>query len=201
MSLEIVENAGGEGQTRSAESWYAIHVRPRFEQLVSTALSGKGYEEYLPVYSSRRTWSDRKKEIDLPLFPGYLFCRFDVQRRLPILTTPGVISIIGVGKTPEAIPDAEIDAVKATVNSGLHLQPWPQLVIGSKVMIEQGPLKGVEGIAMDFKKKFRLFVSVPMLQRSVSVEIDREWVRPLPIVIASRSSSSADKHPAIGKVA
>ena len=131
------------------------------------------------------------KDLDLPLFPGYLFCRFDVQVRLPILTTLGVISIVGTGKIPVPIPDQEIDAIQTMIRSDLHVQPWPQLVVGSRVLIEQGPLKGLEGVALDIKKKYRLFVSVPLLQRSVSVEIDREWVRPLSTFIAPRSVSSA----------
>ena len=90
--------------------WYAIRVQSKFENLVSATLRGKGYEEFLPVYRSSRRWSDRVKNLDLPLFPGYLFCRFDVHGRLlPILTTPGVISIIGAGKTPIPVSDDEID--------------------------------------------------------------------------------------------
>ena len=86
--------------------WYAIRVRSKFERVASLALAGKGYEEFLPLYSSGRAWSDRAKRLDLPLFPGYLFCRFDVQDRLlPILTTPGVVSIVSAGKIPISIPD------------------------------------------------------------------------------------------------
>lgn len=186
---------------QTIDSWYAIRVRSRFEQAVSAALCGKGYEEYLPLYHSRRKWSDRSKDLDLPLFPGYLFCRFDVQVRLPILTTPGVISIVGMGRIPVAISDQEIDAIQAVVRSGLHLQPWPQLVVGSRVLIEEGPLKGLEGVAMDVKKKFRLFVSVPLLQRSVSVEIDRDWVRPVSTFLAARSMPSASGLSSHSKVA
>lgn len=181
------------GPAPTTFSWYAIRVRSKFERAVSLALSGKGYDEYLPLYHSRRTWSDRSKDLDLPLFPGYLFCRFDVQVRLPILTTPGVVSIVGTGKTPVAISDREIDGIQTMVRSGLHLQPWPGLVVGSRVVIETGPLKGLEGIALDVKKKYRLFVSVPLLQRSVSVEIDRDWVRPLSAAVAPLSMSSVGR--------
>jgi transcription antitermination factor NusG len=179
--------------------WYAIRVRSKFEQAVSASLAGKGYDQYLPLYRSRRTWSDRAKDLDLPLFPGYLFCRFDVQVRLPILTTLGVISIVGTGRIPVAIPDEEVAAIQTVVHSGLHLQAWPQLAVGSRVVIEQGPLKGLEGVALDVKKKYRLFLSVPLLQRSVSVAIDREWVRPLSVV--SRSASSAGRLSTDTKVA
>lgn len=189
------------GPAQTIHSWYAIRVRAKSERVVSAALSGKGYDEYLPLYHARRRWSDRVKDLDLPLFTGYIFCRFDVQVRLPILTTPGVISIVGSGKIPVAIPDREIDAIQTLIRSGLHLQPWPQLVVGSRVVIEKGPLKGLEGVALDVKKKYRLFVSVPLLQRSVSVEIDREWVRPLSKVIEARSVSSAGRFSRVTKVA
>jgi len=165
---------------RSSLPWYAICVRSKFEPLVSKALSGKGYDEYLPLYRSRRKWSDRSTDLEIPLFPGYLFCRLDVQNRLPILTTPGVISIVGTGKIPVAIPDQEIEAIQTVVQSGLHVLPWPQLAVGSRVIIEMGPLKGLEGVTLEVEKKYRLLVSVPLLQRSVSVEIDRDWARPLP---------------------
>ncbi len=148
--------------------------------MASATLRGKGFEEFLPLYRSRRRWSDRVKELDLPLFPGYLFCRFDVQDRLlPILTTPGVISIVGAGKTPVAVSAEEIAAVQAIVRSGLPAQPWPCLAVGSTVFIERGPLAGIEGIALNVDKAYRLVVSVPLLQRAVAVEIERDWVRPV----------------------
>jgi len=160
--------------------WYALRVQSKYEQLVSATLRGKGYEEFLPLYRSRRRWSDRVKEIDLPLFPGYLFCRFAVNERLmPILTTPGIISIVGAGKTPIAISNEEIAAVQAIIRSGLPTLPWPCLTVGSRVFIHGGPLAGIEGICLNVDKVFRLLVSIPLLQRSVAVEIDREWVRPV----------------------
>ena len=160
--------------------WYAIRTQSKFESPVSAALRGKGYQEFLPLYHSRRRWSDRVKELDLPLFPGYVFCRFDLRDRLlPILTTPGVVAILGAGKTPVPISAEEIAAVRAIVCSGLPARPWPCLTCGSRVLIEYGPLAGIEGIALRVDKVFRLVVSVHLLQRSVAVEIDRDWVRPI----------------------
>jgi transcription antitermination factor NusG len=119
------------------------------------------------------------KELELPLFPGYSFCRFDVSHRLPILTTPGVIGIVGIGKIPAPVDLDEIEAVRLILRSGLAAQPWPLLRVGSKVYIERGPLVGLEGIVTNTDKVFRLIVSVSLLQRSVAVEIDREWARPI----------------------
>jgi transcription antitermination factor NusG len=159
--------------------WYAIHVRSRFESQMSTVLRSKGYEEFLPTYRCKHRWSDRAKELDLPLFPGYLFSRFDVCERLPILKSPGLIAIVGLGKAPIPIPDEEIEAIRAIVRSGLPVEPWPHLTVGSRVFVEAGPLAGLEGNVVNIGKTFRLVVSVSLLQRSVRVEIERSWVRPV----------------------
>ena len=170
--------------------WYAIRVKSRFAQLASATLRGKGYEEFLPLYRSRRRWSDRVKQLDLPLFPGYLFCRLDVRGRLmPILTTPGVIGIVGAGKTPIPVDDEEVEAVRAILRSGLAALPCPFLRVGAKVYIEGGPLAGVEGIITNTEKVYRLIVSVSLLQRSVAVEIDREWARPISDKVGCRPAT------------
>jgi transcription antitermination factor NusG len=159
--------------------WYALQVRPRFEKIIATTLLNKGYEGFLPLYRHRSRWSDRIKEVQLPLFPGYLFCRFDINKRLPILVTPGVMHVVGIGKTPHPVDDAEIAALQAIVISGLQAEPRSYLNIGEKVRIEIGPLAGVEGILLAMKGSNRLVVSVSLLQRSVSVEINESWVIPV----------------------
>jgi transcription antitermination factor NusG len=161
------------------QSWYALRIQSRLGGLASTTLRGKGYEEFLPLYRARRRWSDRIKEMELPLFPGYLFCQFDVSDRLPVLTTPGVVGIVGAGKLPIPVDLEEIEAIRAVLRSGLAAQPWPLLRVGSKVYIERGPLTGLEGIITNTDKVYRLIVSVSLLQRSVAVEIDCEWARPV----------------------
>ena len=167
-------------QMNTTAQWYALQIQSRLGNIASSALRGKGYDEFLPLYTSRRRWSDRVKQIELPLFPGYLFCRFDPQdRTLPILSTPGVIGIVGAGRTPLPVDEAEIEAVRLVIRSGLAAQPWPYLELGSRVYLEAGPLAGLEGIVTNTDKVYRLVVSVALLQRSVAVEIDREWVRPV----------------------
>jgi transcription antitermination factor NusG len=160
--------------------WYALRVRSRHEDVVAVHLHARGYESFLPLYKSQRRWSDRVKEIDLPLFPGYVFCRFDPLNRLPILTVPGIVHTVGVGRTPIAIDETEIAAIQAAVKSGLPRQPWPFLEIGHRVRIERGPLCGVEGILLGFRGHQRLVLSVSLLQRSVAVQVDEAWVQPLP---------------------
>lgn len=178
--LSVVSEPATLALPDDSRRWYALRIQSKLEGLASATLRGKGYEEFLPLYRSRRRWSDRVKQLDLPLFPGYLFCRFAVHDRLlPILTTPGVISIVGAGKTPIAVSEEEIASVQAILRSGLPARPWPCLTVGSRVFIERGPLAGVEGVALNVDKTFRLVVSVPLLQRSVAVEIERDWVRPI----------------------
>jgi transcription antitermination factor NusG len=156
--------------------WFALQVRARHEKNISEMLRGKGYELFLPMYKCRRRWSNRYKILDLPLFPGYLFCRFDVHNRLPILKTPGVILVLGIANTPVPIDNDEIGALRTIVVSGLQSQPWPFLRIGARVRIQQGALTGLEGILLGTKGRHRLIVSITLLQRSVAVEIDGTWV-------------------------
>ena len=157
--------------------WFALQVRARYEKNTAEMLRGQGYDPFLPLYKCRRRWSNRYKMLELPLFPGYLFCRFDVHNRLPILKTPGVILVLGIARTPVPIDDTEIDAIRTIVGSGLQSQPWPFLQVGARVRIEYGALCGIEGILLHFRGRHRLIVSVTLLQRSVAVEIDRDWVR------------------------
>jgi transcription antitermination factor NusG len=169
-------------------SWFALQIKARHERATALMLRHKGYEEFLPLCKVKRRWSDRIKEIQVPLFPGYLFCQFNPHVGAPIITTPGVIRIVGVGKTPVAVSDEEISAVQRLVKSGLNTQPWPYLRVGQTVRIESGPLEDLEGIVLVIKNHHRLIVSVSLLQRSVAVEIDRDWVNPIGF-----SSNSGDQ--------
>jgi transcription antitermination factor NusG len=162
-----------------AHHWFAIRVRSNQERTAVAHLRERGYEQFAPSFKSERRWSDRTKEIDQYLFPGYVFCRFDPVDRLPVLTAPGVVDLVGFGKTPEAIPDQEIERVRKMVESGLLITPYPFLNVGQPVLIERGPLTGLEGILVELKGKRRLVVSISLLQRSVSAEVDRHWVRPV----------------------
>jgi transcription antitermination factor NusG len=159
--------------------WFAVRVRSNHERLAIAHLRERGYEEFAPCYKSERRWSDRKKQIDQFLFPGYIFCRFDPGERLPILTAPGVVDVVGFGKVPEPIPHDEIERVRRMVESGLLVTPYPYVQLGQAVLIERGPLAGVEGILAEVKGKLRLVVSINLLQRSVSADVDRHSVRPI----------------------
>jgi transcriptional antiterminator NusG len=159
--------------------WFAVRVRSNHEHMAGVHLVDRGYEEFTPSYTVERRWSDRKKEIEQFLFPGYVFCRVDPQNRLPVLTAPGVIGLVGCGRIPTPIPDDEIERIRRMVQSGLLVSPWPFLQAGQTVLIERGPLTGVEGILEEVKGKCRLVISINLLRRSISAEVDRHWVRPV----------------------
>ena len=139
-------------------------------------LQNTGYECYLPVRRSTRRWSDRWKQIETPLFPGYFFCRMDPHNRLPVLSTPGVNQIVGVGKTPVPVDEEEIAALQRVQESSLSTSPWPYVEVGQVATVGEGPLKGVTGIVMRIKSEIKLILSVNLLRRSVAVEIDRNWI-------------------------
>lgn len=168
--------------------WYALHVRTRFEKVVARNLRGKGYEEFLPLYTRTNQWSDRVKQIELPLFPGYVFCRFNPNDRLPVLTVPGVNAIVGIGKSLLPVEESELTAIRAVLKSGTFCEPWPYLEVGQRVRVESGPLAGTEGLVMLVKNSYRLVISVNMLQRSVAVEIDRDCLKPLTNAVAEKKT-------------
>jgi len=160
-------------------SWFALRVRSNYERVAAAHLRERGLEEFSPSYQVQRRWSDRTKTMDQFLFPGYVFSRFNPHDRLLAVSVPGVVNLVGLGNTPSAIPDQEIENIRRMVQSGLLMKPWPFLEVGQRVLIERGPLAGVEGILQDVKGRFRLVISISLLQRSVSAEVDRTWVRPI----------------------
>lgn len=165
--------------TGISHPWFAVRVRSKHERVTALHLEERGYEEFTPSYKVERRWSDRTKAMEQFLFPGYVFCRLNPQNRLPVLTAPGVVGLIGCGKIPTPIPDHEIERIRRMVQSGLLVTPWPFLELGQTVVIERGPLTGVEGILEEVKGKCRLIVSINLLHRSVAAEVDRQWVRPI----------------------
>ena len=156
--------------------WFAIMARTGREKSATLLLENAGYECLLPVSKYTRHWSDRKKEVEVPLFPGYLFCRMDPYNRLPVLMTPGVIQIVGAGKTLIPVQEEEVVAIQRVVRNGLVTMPWPYLQVGQVARIEEGPLRGMTGIIVRIKSGMKLVLSVSLLQRSVAVEIDRSWI-------------------------
>ncbi len=156
--------------------WFALAVKPRHEKAVAAALQSKGLEEFLPLCVVRRRWSDRYKTLEVPLLPGYTFCRFDPSDRIPVLRTPGVRKIVGWGATPLPVEEAEIQALQRVVEARLPASPCPYLRAGQVISLDNGPLSGLRGLLLETKGRRRLVVSITLLQRSVSVEVDQAWI-------------------------
>ena len=161
---------------RGSAQWFALAVKPRFDKTVAQALERKGYDTLLPLYKKQHKYGRRSKDSELPIFPGYVCCRFDVQTRLPILTTPGVIQVLGAGNTPIPLSDVEVNSLQTAMKARLPVEPFPFVDTGQRVRINRGALAGVEGIVISCKQHLRLVLSITLLQRSVLLEIDRDLV-------------------------
>jgi len=153
-------------------AWCAVYTRHQHEKAIAQMLSAKGLEVFLPLYSATRRWKDRTMHLSLPLFPCYLFLRGMRERRLSVVTTPGIVSILGFNGEPAVIPESEIESVRRMVEWGKRVEPYPFLRCGDRVRVISGPLQGLEGILVRKKSFYRLVLSVEMLERSAAVEVD-----------------------------
>lgn len=156
--------------------WFALRVKPNHEKRVSELINYQGLEEFLPLYRVRRKWAQRSQNIDVPLFPGYVFSRFERQSWTKVVNTPGVIDAVRFGTTLASVDVEEIRALQLVQQSKTAVQPYPFLKAGQTMRVTAGPLAGVRGTLVEVKSVARLVLSVTLLQRSVLVEIDRNWV-------------------------
>ena len=157
-------------------SWFALTVKPRHEKATAQHLRLRELQDFLPIYRARRAWSDRTQSVDLPLFPGYVFCRFHYKQRLHVLNTPGVRSIVGFGAADVPVDDEAVESLQTLVASGRTIEPQAFLRMGGTVRITEGPLEGVRGTLVRERDAWRVVVNVELLQRSIAVEIDRALV-------------------------
>ena len=157
----------------SSTAWFAVHIRIYDHEHVEASLINKGFEVFAPSYVTKRIVSKREREVRAPLFPGYLFCALDPQKRVPVLTTPGVIGILGTGKTLTPVAAEEIEAVRRVVASGLPVEPYHLLQPGEAVEVKSGRLAGIKGVVVHYRGRCRLVIRVTILNdRAVSVEVD-----------------------------
>lgn len=159
-----------------AHPWYAIRVKSNREWIAMQALRGKNYEVFLPVYHLARCRNNQKRTLEVPLFAGYVFSRFDPVRRLPILMTPAVVHIVGIGNVPTPVDPEEMVAVLEVAKSGLPVSPHPYLRAGQKVRLDGGPLRGASGTLLEQGDGDKLVVSISLLQRSIAVAVEPDWV-------------------------
>jgi transcription antitermination factor NusG len=165
-------------ETQDAPPWWAVYTRHHHEKVVAEMLSAKGFEVFLPLYESTRRWRDRQMVLSLPLFPCYVFVRGDMDRKLHVVTTPGIHMILYRGEQVAVIPDGEIQAIQRAVDGPCSVEPHPFLKCGTRVRVMRGSLEGVEGILTRKKNLLRLVISVDMLAQSVAVEVHASDVEP-----------------------
>ena len=189
-----------EVENNEASAWWALYTRHQHEKTVAEMLSAKGFEVFLPLYESVRRWKDRSKKLTLPLFPCYVFLRGGLNRRLQVVTTPGVHMILFHGEQVAMIPGVEIDAIRKAVEGPFPVEPHPFLKCGERVRVTRGSLLGVEGVLIRKKNLYRLVLSVEMMAKSVSVEIDATDVEPAPTQsFTDASPTPANQYAGVGR--
>jgi len=168
MLADAVTTAGSQG---SDSPWYALYTRHQHEKMVDQILTNKGFSTFLPLYATTHNWKDRTKALSLPLFPCYVFLKGGIERRLQILTTPGIYGLVSSAGQPAAIPNMEIEAIQRVVESGTRVEAHPFLKCGNWVRVKCGPLTGIEGILVRKKNISRLVLSVEILGTAASIEV------------------------------
>src|SRR6267142_150336 len=159
--------------------WYAAYTCANHEKHVAAELGAREVEHFLPLYSSVRRWKDRRVNLDLPLFPGYVFVRLALGDRLRVVQIPSVVRLVGFGGLPTALPDTEMEVLRSGLSERLRAEPQPFLTVGRRVRITGGPFAGLEGILRRKKTNLRVVVSLELIQRSVAVDVDAADVRQL----------------------
>jgi len=159
-------------QKTTAENWYALYTCPRHEKLVAEQIKRRSLTCFLPVYRSIRRWKDRRKELELVLFPGYVFVQMTLEKKTKVLGIPGAVRLVSFNGQPAALPPAEIENLKNRLSGAHGVQPHPYLRVGRRVRVRSGAMEGLEGIVLRRKDRCRIVFSIDLLKRSVAVEVD-----------------------------
>jgi transcription termination/antitermination protein NusG len=167
---------GGEYQQ---PNWYAVCTVSRHEKVVARQMNGSGLDHFLPLYRSVRRWKDRRKELELPLFPGYIFVRIPLRDRLQVQKLTGVLQIVSFNGKPAPLPESEIEVLRNGLARNAWLEPHPYLKVGRRVRVRSGPMAGVDGILVRRKDKCRIVLSVELIRQAVALEVDSDDVEPV----------------------
>jgi len=159
------------------QHWYAAYVCAKHEKRVGAELVARGVEHFLPLYNSVRRWKDRRVQLDLPLFPGYIFVRLALRDRLRVVQIPSVVRLVGFSGQPTTLPDTEMEIMRSGLSQSLRAEPHPFLTVGRRVRITGGPFAGLEGVLRRKKNDLRVVVSLELIQRSVALDVDIADVR------------------------
>jgi len=161
------------------ERWYAAYTCANHEKCVAAELRARNVEHFLPLYTSVRRWKDRRVQLELPLFPGYVFARLALRNRLRVLQVPSVVRLVGFNGLPTALPEEEMEILRLGLAERLRAEPHPFLTVGRRVRITAGPFAGLQGVLKRKKSKLRVVVSLSLVQRSIAVDVDSSDVLPL----------------------
>ena len=159
-------------------NWYAVYTCPRHEKRVAEQIKQNRISCFLPMYRSLRRWKDRRKELELALFPGYVFVRIAFRDRLQVLQIASVVRFVGFNGRPIPLPENEMESLMNGLSSGVRAEPHPYLTVGRSVRVKYGPLAGTHGILVRRKEKFRVVLSLDLIMRSVAVEVDESDIEP-----------------------
>ncbi|HTY60940.1 MAG TPA: UpxY family transcription antiterminator [Acidobacteriota bacterium] len=164
-----------------APKWYALYTRSRFEKKMLSELTDRRIEVFLPMREVLSRWKDRKKRIWIPLFPGYIFVnQVDTpENRYRILNIPGAVRFVGFEGHANPVPEEQILSVRRFLESSIAIDPYPYVQVGSRVEVIAGPLKGIRGILVEKRGRFRFVIQVDLIRQAVAVEIDASDVRPV----------------------
>jgi transcription antitermination factor NusG len=169
-------NSAGENTHTSAQvadgNWYVLYTCVHHEKKVAEQISRRNFSCFLPLYRSVRRWKDRRKQLELALFPGYVFVRMSLQQKLKVLELPGVVSLVSFNGQPAVLPAQEIEALRDRLSKNLKVEPHPYLRTGRRVRVRSGALEGMEGIVVRRKDRCRIVFSIDLIQRSLAVEVD-----------------------------
>ncbi len=180
-----------EAPERSA-NWFAAYTNSHHERRVASCFSQRHIESFLPLYAATRRWKNRcEMNLELPLFPNYVFVRMDPRERVSVLEVPGVLSLVGSGRTLAPLPDVEIEALRSGLGRR-KIEPYPYLVIGERVRIKAGPMMGMEGVLIRKKNNFRVVLALEVIMRCVAMEVDAADLEP-----AAKSFGSVTPEPGI----
>lgn len=179
-----VTNLAGPIEHRSLPSnylqphWYAAYICANHEKRVAAQLAERSVEHFLPLYESVRRWKDRRVKLEMPLFPGYVFVRLALRERLKVVQAPGVVRLVGFNGMPAALPEEEMEALRKGLEHGLRAEPHPYLAVGRRVRVTKGPLAGLTGTLLRWKGNWRVVLTLDLIQRAVSVDLDASDVKP-----------------------
>jgi transcription antitermination factor NusG len=179
LPTEIKSHTASMPELREALKWYALYTCARHEKAVAQQIEQRSIACFLPLYHSVRRWKDRRKELELALFPGYVFVRLAAQDRLRVLQLPSAVRLVSFKGQPAVLPDAEIEGLRQRLSRGVFAEPHPYLCVGRRVRVRSGPMLGLEGIIVRRKDRCRLVFSLDLIMRSVAVEVDESEVEPV----------------------